>query len=105
MKKINEDNCCRPSFFEKMNKGLDIDCDMLCRGFCAELKGRNHAEICGVKRILLYTNTELSFVTSEGIFALKGKRLYCASYKRGAVIVEGEILSMGFDNGGNNGDT
>ena len=104
MKDKNSDKYCKPTFFEKLNKGLDIDCDMLCRGFCAELKGRNHAEICGVKRILSYIDTELSFVTSDGIFVLKGSRLYCASYRRGAVIVEGDIRSMGFDNGGDDGD-
>ena len=104
MKDTNNENYCRPSLFEKLNKGLDVDCDMLCRGFCAELRGRNHAEICGVRRILLYTDTELSFVTSDGIFALKGNRLYCASYKRGAVIVEGDILSMGFDRGESHGN-
>ena len=96
---------CRPTFFEKINKGLDIDCDMLCRGFYVELKGRNHAEICGVKRILSYTDTVLSFVTTDGIFLINGNRLYCASYRRGAVIVEGDIKSMGFDNGGRNGNT
>ena len=105
MKNTNKDKSCRPTIFEKMSKGLDVDCDMLCRGFCVELKGRNHAEICGVKRILVYTETEVSFVTSDGIFAIKGMRLYCSSYKRGAVIVEGNIRTMGFDNGGENGDT
>ena len=97
------DSFCKVTFFEKMNKGLDVDCDMLCRGFYAELKGRNHAEICGVKRILSYTDTELSFVTPDGVFSLKGNRLYCASYNRGAVIVEGNITSMGFKDGGKDG--
>lgn len=103
MKKINKEKSCRAGIFERMNKGLDIDCDMLCRGFCIELKGRNHAEICGVKRILAYTDTEVAFVTSDGVFTVKGNRLYCASYKRGAVIVEGDISLLGFDNGGGNG--
>ena len=87
----------RESFFEKINKGLDIDCDMLCRGFSAELRGKSRAEICGVRRIFTYTDTEICFVTSEGIFSVFGHRLFCISYKRGAVIVEGEILCMGFE--------
>ena len=103
MRNKNDDRFCKETFFEKMNKGLDVDCDMLCRGFYAELKGRNHAEICGVKRILSYTDTALLFITSDGVFSLKGNRLYCASYNRGAVIVEGDIISMGFDNGGKDG--
>lgn len=105
MKDTNRENACRPSLFEKMSKGLDVDCDMMCKGFCAELKGHNHAEICGVKRILSYTDTEVSFVTADGVFSVKGKRLYCASYKRGAVIVEGDVCLMGFDNGGVNGNS
>lgn len=103
MKDTSNEKNCRMGMFERMSKGLDIDCDMLCRGFCVEMRGRNHAEICGVKRILTYTDTEVAFVTSDGIFAVRGKRLYCASYKRGAVIVEGDICLLGFDNGGENG--
>lgn len=91
------------SVFERMSKSLDIDGDMICRGFSVELKGKNHVEICGVRRILTYADNEVSFVTSDGIFFVCGKRLYCVSYKRGAVIVEGEICHMGFDNGGKNG--
>jgi len=93
----------KSGLLEKMSKQLDVDCDMLCRGFSAELKGRNRAEICGVKRILTYTDSEVSFVTSDGVFCIKGARLYCASYKRGAVVVEGAIASLGFENGGKNG--
>lgn len=98
-----KEKVCRAGVFERMSKGLDIDADMLCKGFSVWLKGKNHAEICGVRRILVYTDENISFVTSDGIFAVNGKRLYCSSYKRGAVIVEGEILRMGFDNGGENG--
>lgn len=103
MKATKKEKNSRAGMLERMSKGLDIDCDMLCRGFCAELRGRNRVEICGVRRILTYTDTEVSFVTSEGIFTVSGKRLYCASYKRGAVIVEGCIISLCFDNGGENG--
>lgn len=100
MKKINSEKNDRPGFFEKMNKTFDVDCDMLCNGFCTEWKGRNHAEICGVKRILLYTDTEVSFVTSDGIFSVSGARLCCTAYKCNVVIVEGNIKSMYFDDGG-----
>lgn len=92
----------RAGFFEGITKGLDIDADMLCRGFCAEMKGKNRVELCGVKRILVYTDTLISFVTADGIFCVCGKRLDCISFKRGAVIVEGEIVGMGFELGGKN---
>ena len=95
----------RGGFFESLTKGLDIDADMLCRGFSAELKGRNRAELCGVKRILTYSDSLVSFVTSDGVFSVCGERLDCISFKRGAVIVEGNILKMGFCLGGDNEDS
>ena len=97
MKKKIKDNV---GFFEAMTKGLDIDADMLCRGFSAELKGKNRAELCGIKRILVYTDTLVSFVTADGVFFVRGERLDCISFKRGAVIVEGNIMDMGFGLGG-----
>ena len=99
MKKRTKD---RTGFLEGVTKGLDIDADMLCRGFSAEIKGKNRAELCGIKRILVYTDTLVSFVTADGVFGVCGKRLDCISFKRGAVIVEGEIASMGFELGGRN---
>lgn len=90
--------------FERMCKGLDIDADMLCRGFFVTLRGKNHAEICGVRRILVYTDERLSFVTADGMFDVSGRRLCCAAYKSGAVIVEGEITQMGFVDGVKDGD-
>lgn len=92
----------RAGILEGVTKGLDIDADMLCRGFSAELKGKNRAELCGIKRILAYSDTLVSFVTADGVFMVLGRRLDCISFKRGAVIVEGEIVSMGFDCGGKN---
>ena len=105
MKELNSNNTNRPGFLERLNKGLDIDCDMLCRGFSLQLKGRNHAEICGVRRILTYTENKISFVTSEGVLFAEGNRLCCVSYKRGAIIVEGQITAIGFECGGHNGDS
>ncbi len=93
----------RVGMFERINRRLDIDCDMLCRGFCAELRGKNHAEICGVRRIFTYTDTQISFVTADGIFSVRGQRLCCVSYKRGAIIVEGNIVGMSFEQEENNG--
>ena len=100
---MKEKNRDRAGLFERMCKGLDIDADMLCRGFCVTLKGKHHAEICGTKRILEYTEERLSFITVDGVFLIWGKRLFCAAYKRGVVIVEGEILGMGFEGGGADG--
>lgn len=101
-RKAKNNQRCRASFFESVTKGLDIDADMICRGFCAELKGKNRAEIGGVRRILTYSDRLVSFVTADGIFSVCGARLDCISFKRGAVIVEGEISAMGFDFGGVN---
>ena len=105
MKKEKVDNQSRAGLFERLNKGLDIDCDMLCRGFSLQLNGRNHAEICGVRRILIYTENKISFVTLEGVFFIEGNRLCCVSYKRGAILVEGHITDLGFECGGQNGDS
>ena len=96
-KKNEKNKTCKPSFFESVSKGLDIDADMICRGFCAELRGKHRVELCGVKRIFTYSDVLISFVTADGIFSVRGVRLHCASFKRGAVIVEGEIFDMGFD--------
>ena len=96
-KKNEKNKLCKPSFFESVSKGLDIDADMICRGFCAELRGKHRVELCGVKRIFTYSDILISFVTADGIFSVRGARLHCASFKRGAVIVEGDICSMGFE--------
>lgn len=97
MKMKGEEKQGKGGFFERINKALDIDADMLCRGFGLLLKGKYHAEVCGVRRIIEYSDERLSFVTADGTFFICGHRLYCSAYKNKAVIVEGEIEQMGFE--------
>ena len=66
--------------------------------------GKYRAEVCGVKRIMEYSDKRLTFVTADGTFFICGNRLYCSAYKNKAVIVEGEIEKMGFDMGDENGN-
>ena len=51
--KIGKDRACGQDFFERINSGLDIDCDMLVKGFRVEWRGKKRAEISGVKRIFV----------------------------------------------------
>ena len=101
MSKKNNSAKERAGFMERIGRELDIDCDMICRGFGVEMRGRTRAEICGARRILIYTDSQISFVTPEGIFSVLGKHLSCVSYKRGTVIVEGRLTHMGFEIGEN----
>ncbi|MBQ7294523.1 MAG: YabP/YqfC family sporulation protein [Clostridia bacterium] len=103
--KNTKNDASKRGFFERLNTGLDIDCDMLLRGFRAELRGKKRAEIAGVKRIYIYTREKISFVTFEGIFSIVGKDLSCSSLKCGSATVEGDVLGMGFDDGGKNGNS
>ena len=87
----------RPDILERLGKALDVDCDMLCRGFSAELKGKNRAVLYGIKRIISYREEEMTFACADGVFFVRGSRLCCTVFKRGSVIVEGDIGRMGFE--------
>ena len=100
--KCPKEKACKKSFFERLNIGLDIDCDMILKGFYAELRGKKRAEINGVRRIYVYTEEKISFVTFDGIFSVVGKGLRCSSLKCGSAVVEGNVIGFGFDNGGEN---
>ena len=104
MKIKGEEKQGKAGFFERISKSLDIDADMLFGGFGVSLKGKYRAEVCGVKRIMEYSDKRLTFVTADGTFFICGNRLYCSAYKNKAVIVEGEIEKMGFDMGDENGN-
>ena len=101
--KVGKDGALGRGFFERINSGLDIDCDMLVKGFMVEWRGKKRVEISGVKRIFVYTENNISFVTPDGIFCVTGRNLKCSSFKCRTAVVEGDINSLGFENGGENG--
>lgn len=84
------------SVLEKLNKSLDIDASLICRGFSAELRGKYRVDLCGVKRIISYSEEEISLNTVEGVLYIRGKRLSATSFKRNVIIIEGDIVTLSF---------
>ncbi len=87
----------KAGFLEKINKSLDVDASLLCRGFLAELRGKYRIELCGVKKILSYGEGEMVLNTVEGVLYVYGRRLSSTSFKRNVIIIEGDIVAITFE--------
>lgn len=58
------------------------------------LRGTREAEICGCRGILLYGTQRIRLLMHGGVLELCGSELYCASYYRGAVRIDGCVRSV-----------
>lgn len=58
------------------------------------LAGRGDLTASGCRRILLYGKEKIRLLMDGYILEISGSELYCTSYFRGAVRVEGEIFSL-----------
>ena len=89
----------RAGFKERLCHALDIQPDIFPRGTLVEIRGRNSVTVKGGGRITLYTEEEIRLVLSDGELCVRGKRLCCSAYCRGATVIDGYVSSVGFEGG------
>ena len=87
----------RGSIRERICHALDVSPDAFCNDVLVELRGRNRVRIEGKLRILSYTPSKISLQTARGKFSIVGKRLFCSVYSQGCVLVDGYVVSLGFE--------
>ena len=79
-------------------RALDLPPDVMPRCASLELHGRELMKIHGGGRILLYTDSEIRVAlrADADFISVKGEGLSCVFYNRGAVGIEGKIVSFAF---------
>ena len=83
-------------FWERIDRALDVDADMLQSGIRIELRGRTGVVIEGVRKILSYTDERVDLRLADGSVSVMGERLICVFYRRGEAAVKGRIIGICF---------
>lgn len=92
-----KNNSERQRVSEKLCRTLDIQPDIFPYGTLVELRGRSSVTVRGCGRVTEYTDNCISFAMKGGFLCIRGKRLSCASYCKGAAVVDGLIDSVSFE--------
>lgn len=84
---------------ERISRMLDISPEAFPHGHAIEILGRSLVKIRGGGSILLYTPEEIriDLPRKNEYLAIRGDSLSCSSYNRGALGIEGNILSVSFE--------
>lgn len=84
---------------ERICRALDIPTEVLPSVATVEIHGRGQVKICGGGAILLYSPQEIRIALGGegGYISVRGVALGCSSYNRGAVGIEGRIISVSFE--------
>ena len=90
----------RASIKERLCHSLDIQPDVFPRQSFIEIRGRNSVTVRGCGRVKVYTDTEIKLTVGGGIVCIRGRRLCCTAYHRGAAVIDGEIQSVSFEEAG-----
>lgn len=94
MKGLNKDE--KRGFRERLICDHDVPAELFYGGCHIEINGRNRVVLCGCRRILKYSPTEVLVRMLRDIVAIRGKRLTCVTYLVGAISVEGLVDSVSF---------
>lgn len=86
-----------PRMRERLCHALDIQPDIFLGETLIELRGRNSLTVRGGGGITAYGEGEIRFKLRRGELSVKGERLACASFERGAAVVDGNIFSVSFE--------
>jgi len=86
----------RAGFREFICKTLDIQPDSLYDDTLIELRGRNKLTVRGGGRMLSYSPDEIRILVKKGELSVSGKRLFCSSYSRGFLEIDGLIKGICF---------
>ena len=87
----------KSSLIEFLSVKASLPSDALAGDFRLEIRGRNSVIVCGCKRILKYTPTEIVLSAKDFEVAIMGERLICTAYHDGAICVEGYVMGIEFD--------
>ena len=90
----------KPRMSERLCRSLDIQPDILPHGTLVELRGRCSVTLRGCGRVTEYTDKLIGFSTHDGVLYVRGHRLSCSSYCKGAAVVDGLIDSVEFEEAG-----
>jgi len=82
---------------ERLCHTLDIQPDIFPGGTLVEIRGQNSVTVKGGGRITLYTDSEIRLCYARGELSVKGKRLCCSAYHRGAVVIDGLVEHVDFE--------
>lgn len=96
MKSESENKRRKVPLFEKIEKRIELDADMMRSGEWIEIRGRNRAEIGGVRRILSYSDTCIQLTLKQGVLSVNGRDLECVLYRNCEVAIEGHIDTVSF---------
>ena len=86
----------RASLKEKICRSLDLYPDALGNDAVIEIRGRNRVNVQGKLRMISYSLTEIRLLTKNGELDIIGSRLFCSSYSKGNLIIDGKISSVSF---------
>ena len=95
MAKSKNDN--KAGIKERLCHTLDIQPDIFPGGTLVEIRGRNSLTVKGGGRITAYTQSEIRLRLKDGELSVKGRRLCCSAYHRGAVVIDGLVDSVSFE--------
>lgn len=84
-------------FLEFLAVKAELPSDVLGSDFRIELRGRNTLFMQGCRRILKYSPNEMIMSAHGFTVVIKGERLICSAYHSSTVTVEGNILSINFE--------
>ncbi|MBQ9112212.1 MAG: YabP/YqfC family sporulation protein [Clostridia bacterium] len=87
----------KASLRERLCHTLDIQPDIFPGGTLVEIRGRNSVTVKGGGRITVYTDSEVRLLTRNGSVCIRGSRLCCSAYCKGATSVDGCICSVSFE--------
>ena len=90
-------NTKKATLKEKLCHTLDIQPDLFPNETHVEMRGRNCVTIKGGGCITVYTDKEVRLAVKGGSICVRGDRLCCLSYCKGAVVVDGSVRSVSFE--------
>ena len=88
-----------PRMRERLCHAFDIKPDIFFGETLIEMRGRNSLTVRGGGGITEYGDREIRFKLREGELSVKGERLSCASFEKGAAVLDGNIFSVSFEEG------
>ena len=89
----------KADFKERLCHSLDIQPDIFPRQTFVELRGRNSLTVKGCGRVSKYTETEIRLLCADGELCVKGRRLCCTAYHKGAAVIDGYVCGVWFEGG------